>query len=502
MKSLVKQYKINEAYSLQEYEGKIRDAIISEIAELNKSAILICLLLHKFSFCITTRTIQDHNLNCTISLIYYNRDSGKPDEVSSKNDDWVGPDAVDGATARDKVFVYVPIDLDTVPFATERLNEFCHDDIYEGCSEDIAITSTMMYTNNYESIAPSLKRLRQQYDSNVQAFIDSLPNECANAKKTLRIDINYVLKTVKHELTHVLDQFTASQVNHFTGIGIDNVDKHGLDLALNILYSLWSRTEFNAFTQTYGADTDRKRDIVRSKFINKVSMQYLARPCSDGGYIDLKDFLNGTDASLDELASPEYDEEFWDAIRCIVIEGSKENSAKERFDKMSPIRFRNYFIHTTERLIEKFKYKLVKNIASQNTYNRDISNIAADILDAVNKSISDYNTGDLIELSFHFDQYFKKKDLSCKVLAEFETLYARENLSSNDAASGNTICHIFINTLNIRYDLTPVQLFGSSNNSYVELYREMITKQRKNTIKTLCLNLAEDLYNRLNRIVK
>ena len=501
MKTLVERYRINESYSLQEYDGKIRDAIISEIKDLNKIAVLVCLFLYKFKLFMTTRTINDGDLHCSLMLIYYDRDSGKPNKGETGDSDFVGPDMVDGATAVDKVFVYVPVSLDTAPFATEYMNEYCHNSIYKGCSGNLKLFDGMLHCNNYDSIESSTKKLKQKYDSNVAAFIDSLPEECAHAKKTLNIDINYVFKTVKHEFTHVLDQTTASRINHFTGIGIDDVNKRGLDLALNILYMLWSRTEFNAFTQTFGRDIDKPREAVRSKYINKVSQTYLSRPCSDGGTIDLDEALDDIYESLNELCDSEYDDEFWDVIRNIVIDGSADANTSDRFEKMTPLKFRNYFIRTSLKLIEKFREKLVKNIAAQNTYDRDISNIAAEIKDECNRIISEYEKGDSIEMDFNFDCYVKKQQESYKVYVNIETPdFGRDRLNDSMIA-GNSMIHITVSYLNIGWDLSPRKLFGNDSNSYCELYKEIISKQRKSKLDRLCINFAEDLNRVVNVLV-
>ena len=98
---------VNEKYSLQEYEGKIRDAVLDEIKELNKIAPIVRLFLHKYSYFITTRVISDRDLNCSITLIYYDRNSVKitNDNTISK---FIGPDVADGITSNNNAYVYIP----------------------------------------------------------------------------------------------------------------------------------------------------------------------------------------------------------------------------------------------------------------------------------------------------------------------------------------------------------------------------------------------------------
>ena len=114
---------------------------------------------------------------------------------------------------------------------------------------------------------------------------------------------------------------------------------------------LWSKTEFNAFTQTFGRDIDKQHDVVKSNYINKVSMQYLSRTCSDGGVVTLDEFINEIYESLDELSDSYYDDDFWEVIKKIAAKGSNESSTAERFNKMTHLRFRNYFIRTSVKLI-------------------------------------------------------------------------------------------------------------------------------------------------------
>jgi hypothetical protein len=484
---------INEKYSLQEYEGKIRDAIIDEIKALNKISPIVCLFLYKYGVFTTVRTINDHELNCSITLIYYDVDGSKPSERIG--DSAISPGEVDGATAGDRVFVYVPVSLEKAPFGNKGLNstfeEIC-DDYTDNLNKDDSIITV----KDYKSISDSTNKLKQKYDYLFDEMLDELPESASSAKKTLNIDVVYTLKTLLHELTHASDQTTASRVNHFSGLGIDDVDDYGLELALNILYSLWSRTEFNAFTQTFGRDIEKQRAIVKSDYINKVSMKYLSRTCSDGGNISLEDFAEDTYEALDELSDSEYDDEFWDVIKTIAADGSRDSSAKERFAKMTPKRFRNYFIRTSIKILEKLKDKVIKNVAAQNSYDRDISNIASEIKNAC----SQHDYSEPFDIDFNFNCYFKILQASYKVYANIETI---DDIELTDKQiSNNSMIHLTVSQLNVGCDLTPRQIFGKDDNSYSELYRELMTKRRKTALDKLYINFAEDLNSALNRMIK
>lgn len=483
---------IIEKYSLQEYEGKIRDAVLDEIKELNKISPIVCLFLHKYSYFITTRVIYDRDLNCSITLIYYDRDSVKNtnDSTISK---FIGPDVADGITSNNNAYVYIPISFIDAPFNNKRLN-ILFDEVCDEYTDDLKRMDGWLRVNNYESLNQEANKLKQKYSYIVDDILDEITDSRTSIKKTMNIDSVFVLKTLFHELTHVIDKSTASKVNHFTGIGINDVDKYGLELALNILYMLWSKTEFNAFTQTFGRDIDKQRDVVKSNYINKVSMKYLSRTLSDSGVITFEEFVNEIYKSLDELSDSYYDDEFWEVVKTIAVRGSNESSTAERFNKMTPLRFRNYFIRTSAKLIEKLKEHVVKNIASQNSYDRDISNIAAEIKDACSK----YNTDDFFDVSFSFNCYFKKSQVSRKVYINLET----PDVGLDDySISNNSIIHITVTELNRGWDLTPRQMFGKDTNSYSELYKEIITKRRKTKLDRLYINLAEDLDSALNKLV-
>lgn len=483
---------IIEKYSLQEYEGKIRDAVLDEIKELNKIAPIVCLFLYKYSYFITTRVIYDRDLNCSITLIYYDRDSVKNtnDSTISK---FIGPDVADGITSNNNAYVYIPISFRDAPFNNKHLN-ILFDEACDDYTDDLKRMDGWLRVNNYESLRQEANKLKQKYSYIVDDILDEITDSRTSIKKTMNVDSVFALKTLFHELTHVMDKSTASKVNHFTGIGINDVDKYGLELALNILYMLWSKTEFNAFTQTFGRDIDKQRDVVKSNYINKVSVKYLSRTLSDGGVITFDEFINEIYESLDELSDSNYGDEFWEVVKTIAAKGSNDSSTAERFNKMTPLRFRNYFIRTSFKLIEKLKEHAVKNIASQNSYDRDISNIASEIKDACSK----YNTGDFFDVSFSFNCYFKKPQVSRKVYINLET----PDVGLNDySISNNSIIHITVTELNRGWDLTPRQLFGKDTNSYSELYREIITKRRKTKLDRLYINLAEDLNSALNRLV-
>ncbi len=261
---------------------------------------------------------------------------------------------------------------------------------------------------------------------------------------------------------------------------------------------LWSRTEFNAFTQTYSDSNSNKRELIRKDRLERISNKYLSRPLRSGGYENIDIALNEIREDLNWLES-EFgnDNILWEAIRDICIDGSYESSIKERFEKMNWERFKNYFIRTTEKLMNKFRNKVVKSTAAQADYNRDITNLASDIRDSVENSNIDDN--DVVSFEFNYTQFFRKLNEPHKVYVEVEAVNNDEN---DMAIATNSMIYITIADLNVTLDRSARELFGSENDSFVSLIKEIAGKNRKSYINKLCLALAEDLYSVLNKLEK
>ena len=121
--------------------------------------------------------------------------------------------------------------------------------------------------------------------------------------------------------------------------------------------------------------------------------------------------------------------------------------------------------------------------------------------DAFNKFLSEYDPGDILDVSFDFDCYFKKSQESYKVYVNVETVDLGRNKTNDSVISNNSVIHITVKQLNVWWDLTPRQLFDKDNNAYSELYKELMTKQRKTKLDRLYINFAEDLNYSVNKLV-
>ena len=504
-KLYTKKYSFNEKFALQEYEGQIRDIIFDDVAELNKISTLVCMFLLKHHLFILSRNIIYKDLKSSITLMFYNEEDGKDSVVkaSKKNDLNLqyGPDEVEGMASGENISLYVPIKVgERAPYISGTLNREFVDSIKNErrILNGLKIDDCFIRVNNFENINEIVKSLKNKYNDKIIEIEEK-------GRKDLGINKAYILQTLKHELTHVLDnKNNTKNVNHFGSGSIDHyldydeINKDGLSVAVNILYMLWSRTEFNAFTQTFSDSNSNKREIIRKDRLERISSKYLSRPLRSGGYENIDYTLNELKEDLNWLES-EFgnDNILWEAIRDICIDGSYESSIKEKFEKMNWERFKNYFIHTTNKLMKKFRDKVVKNTAAQADYNRDITNLASDIRDSVENSNIDDN--DVVSFEFNYTQFFRKLNEPHKVYVEIEAIYSD---GDDMAIASNSMIYITIADLNVTLDRSARELFGSDYDSFVNLIKEIAGKNRKSYINKFCLAFAEDLYNILNKLEK
>lgn len=494
-----------EKFSLQEYEGQIRDIIFEDVAELNKISALVCMFLLKHHLFILSRNIVYKDLKSSITLMFYNEEDGKDSVIkaSKKNDLNLqyGPDEVEGMASGENISLYVPIKVgERAPYISGTLNREFVDSIKSErrILNGLKIDDCFIRVRDFESINEIVKSLKSKYN-------DKIVEVEEGGRKDLGINKAYILQTLKHELTHVLDnKNNTKEINHFGSGSIDpyldydEIDKDALSVAVNILYMLWSRTEFNAFTQTFSDSNSNKRDLIRKDRLERISSKYLSRPLRSGRYENIDYTLNELKEDLNWLES-EFgnDNILWEAIRDICIDGSYESSIKERFEKMNWERFKNYFIHTTNKLMKKFRDKVVKNTAAQVDYNRDITNLASDIRDSVENS--DIDNNGVVSFEFNYTQFFRKLNEPHKVYVEVEAVSSDGN---DTAIAANSMIYITIADLNVTLDRSARELFGSEYDSFVNLIKEIAGKNRKSYINKFCLAFAEDLYNVLNKLEK
>lgn len=491
---------INEKFALQEYEGRIRDVILDDVSELNRISDLICMFLLKYHLFILSRDIAYKDLKCNISLIFYNENDGKSNGNNNiKNNSEIslqyGPDEVEGIASNGNISIYVPIKVgESAPYISGSLNRDFINNISDNKNllNGIKRNDLWIKANDFEGINENVKFLKNKY---ADKLIGS------RSRKDLGINKSYILQTLKHELTHILDDKNGSRnVNRFGAINTsarEGVNKYALEAAANILYMLWSRTEFNAFTQTFSDSSSNKRELIRKDRLGKVLSKYLSRPLKSGGYETIDHALNETRDALDWLES-EFgnDSTLWGAIKDICVSGSYENNVKERFEKMNWRQFKSYFIRTTEKLMKKLKDKVVKNSYTQADYNRDIINLASDIKDSVENANIDENN--VVSFSFNYTQFFRKLNEPHKVYTEVEAVNSNNDMS----IAANSMLRIVVADLNKRYEESARDLFGSNYDSFTNLIKEIAGKNRKSYINKFCLEFAEDLYNTLNRLEK
>ena len=504
---------INEKYSLQQYEGKIRDLVISDIEQLNKIAIPICLSVYKYgAFCVQ-RPLNFGNNNITLNYIVYERDYSSDAEVLSTArrvlDHYVqvGPSSVNGYTQHGNIVLYIPVSLDTAPFTVKSLNAKADEDVYENvCDTYVTYRSSIIKSNSNSTIDVSSYKANNQ--NAIKLFLSEL-QVTSSVRQSLSIRTSSIIQILNHELTHIIDdEIDVSRINRFPADAADKVsfmsieNQQDMNDATDILYSLWSYTEFNAFTQTYGNPDIVKRNTKDNTLSSRVSSKIIGRNLGIDDHQSLDDYINTTQDKLGKVASNS-DDSFWISLRDIVSDGIRDASKKSRISKMTPSKFKKYFIETTLTLINKFKEKTIKNVASQNEHDNDIKRMAIEI----KKSCSTYiengcDSENGISLRMKFNFYFKEYDQSYPVMMDFTTSPIKRLYKNNDdIISSRTLVKLRIPQLQILMTTSVKDMFGGSSNSYSLLYKELMSKQRISYLERMYFNLSDDIESYLNETV-
>lgn len=490
---------IYEKYSLQKYESKIVNLVAGDMNQLNSIAILVCLCIYRFnSFCVQ-RTIKLDDTNITLSYVLYDSDydTSKVASSASKVLDspaQVGPDQAEGYTYDDTVLIYVPISLEDTPFTSKKLNSYITDEVCTKVSNKFLSSKDYIIKETNSNSIIDVTSFKLAHKDAIEAILNVLPSD-SKPVQSLFIRVEKVIQSAKHELTHVLDGLSGIRgLNHFSSLPVNltKISKHDrLDLeeAIELLYSLWSYTEFSAFTQTYGKQSSKANGIVDQDSIKKLSSKIIGRPIGKKETQTLDDYISELHTKLANVSSNS-NNNFWSTIQDIVINGSSEQSHKDRISSMSEDKFKKYFIYTTLKLIDKFKEKTIKNIASQSEYESDINRIAVLIKNECERN-NDAKESSL-SLKLKFNYYFSEFDQSYQVKLQFVT----GNLKNKEDStiSNNTNVTLNIQSMNLLITQTVDSMFGSTN-SYTELYRELKRPSgfRKTYLDKLCYNLANDI---------
>jgi hypothetical protein len=505
---------INEKYALQQYEGRITDTFISDMDEITKVAPQLMLYLYNNCVFIIKRNIILDNFKCLIYTVIYDADASDA-EIESNTSRIIhdipitGPSQCNGYAYSNNVIVWVPADLSKCPFKNEALNNQIYDGTIESAADSMDDHNYTVAINfNKLNIAPIKNSNKNAIDI---LFSDLSEDKIKNAKFYIALNYRSKIATLKHELTHVLDSETADKVNYYSTsvanakdisqrISADNFyeeNKTNFEMLLFILYRLWSYTEFNAFTQSYGR-SDLEQETKRSIKFNNTIKSAVKNMYRDNGD-SLENLESKIIGYLDKLK--QCDINFWRAAREIIAEGSSSDSAADKYRNMSATQIKNYFINTSIKLVEKFKNKIVKNVSTRNTYQKDIAYIAREIFNKCSNLYIDKKSKQPTVLTLNFDFYFKNFKLSSPTTVKFTIphlgVLARNPYKISNVSSVDVIARY----LKINRHINALDFFGNERqNGFAEMLTELYTKNRKTMIEELSLNFAEDLYKALSEL--
>jgi hypothetical protein len=527
--SLLKQYRslTNEKYALQQYEGRVSDSFISDIQEIQKIAPQLMLYLCKYTTFAISRTFTFEELRCIINIVFYDKVATDDEVINSISnvinvDPSYGPSTANGFALDNSIVVWVPANVDSGPFSNEKLNELISEYDKEQAIEYIDDNRIVTAKNFSKLDLSQIKSSSKNKEALEVLFQDVPAGKITKATPYISLDWQLRLTVLKHELTHLLDNKNARKVNFYSTRSANAIaasknvansfdvdadefyaeNKNNFKLLLTILYRLWSYTEFNAFTQSYGrannASYGNSDSSKRSIELNKIIKTY-----SKSMFNDNTSSLNGVAVAFNKCINKisNCDLKFWSAAKEITLMGCNTESAASRIRKMSPSQFKTYFIDTSRKLVEKFRDKTFKNVNTRNIYQSDIASLAREIMDKCSSlSIDKKRMSDNI-LTLKFDFYFKKFDQTSPVTVTFTIPYitkSERNISSINSLSGVNVSAKY---LNMNKQFNALDFFeDEENNGFAEMILELYTKNRKTVMEELSLNFAEDLYKGLSEL--
>lgn len=522
-KYLVERYRqiLNEKYALQQYEGRFVDSFISDIKDLIQVAPYVYLYLHKYGVFVIRRAVALESLICVINVVLYNKEtsSSEIDAAASKATNiqitsGVGVDDCNGFASGNTIVVWVPVSMYIGPYNNMKINKLISDETLDEAIVEVDRNNTISVSGFNKLDVSSLKN---RNINAVKILNRDIPDNKLKGTKGY-LDINYSTKigTLKHELTHILDNPTAQKINYYSsnndaGAKIasryvakkNNLDsdsyyeanKNNLSKLLWLLYRLWSYTEFNAFTQTYGDDPSRsklKRSVDLDKII-QTSFKDMGRDYKD----TLASHISIAKRYIDELS--ECDINFWETAKEITSAGCKSQATLDRYTNMSPSQFKKYFINTTYKLIEKFKDKTFKNANTKNIYQRDVAIIAREIINkCANIKIDKKGKSDTT-VALNFDFYFKHFNQNSPVTVIFTIPYLGSDSRTHYRLTDVSTVDIRAKYIDLNKHMSAREFFGKEHrNGFADLFVELYTKNRKSVIDEYCFNFAEDLYKALS----
>lgn len=510
---------VTEKFKLQEYEGKIQDMFLGDMKQLDKIALLVCLSLYKYdAFCIR-RMIKIYDRRIFLTYVLY---SNKSDEENIKSSVKkisgmrlsIGPSDAIGYAKENKIVVFINVDTHKAPFLSSKYNSDEYEYIYKNIADSMTLNDAMISEADFGAlnITSYKKRLKNIEELFFKTFEEEYGEDVSKAKQRLITfsarKLSDCIDTVRHELTHIMDTGGAREANHFSQFtpsdikdisDLDSSDQDDLEIAQDILYRLWSRTEFNAYSQGYGRNTNiSNKPLQRS--LKRMAPNRVNPSEMGSSYKAISKFTNSIKEDCDKL-SYNNNKSFWKAIKIVVIRGLNNPTEKIKIDKMSIDQFKKYFVNTTYRLIDKFNKKTLKNANMQVVHDSDITRLASIIKLSCDKYLEErHKKTEKFYMPIRFDYFTNNQSYHVIIAFNVPEISTEERLLPKILCNISQV-NIIIRQLKINSTQSVTQFFDSYRNSFYNLYLEL-TRQggpRKTLADKLCFSLADDIYISLNK---
>ena len=533
MVKLVRSKLMVEKQALQEVDGKISDLFYKDMESMDKLAYPVLFCLEKYGCFVLSRLMyftRPTKFFCTINYIFYNKN--EPSYLDSASTivgrmysdvdlHRVPPSQAAGFANGSNVFVYIKVDTSYLPYG--RIRDLFEDgkrlsvkegkDIIKDISDEY-VTSldscTIDVTTNSDI---DVKKVLSDFKKPIDKLKGYYPSSTLKEKTKLPISgsLSKSLNVLKHELTHVYDTFNGFRgQNYFAYSGGNKsllpeyIDKDKFKEVEYLLYFLWSKTEFNAFAQTYGSQ-NAQTSVRKIKDTIKEPVRTsgaIGEPISTNSS-SINNEVKRLSSYISDLQNYE-DLKFWEIIQDIVIGGIKDKSSKEKIEGKSVKSFKTYFINTSKKLLSKFRDNTIKKSSQQASYNKDSQILAKNIRESINENISKNTYGKDLPFKFKlsFPYYIQKESSSFPVTVSFTIDDVDKNknyLKDKYAFCNNSVVILSCKKLDYSRRLTYSVLYDMD--SFFKLYCELVTKQRKSYLDSISIEMADDLRPILDNVI-
>lgn len=524
MGTLLKRY--YEKYVFQDEDIVIKNLFYDDIDALDKITIPVELCLKKFGCFILTRFFKFKSNDDRAIVRYVLYDDNVPTYYSNITSilgfKGVHPTKCNGYQSNNNVVVYFKNDCSSMYrtlFTNDKkdlveLNDasnFLNNNIIGGIKlsdcEVYEIGNTKLNTSKViNKFKPYIDELNKYLLEPINLKHKHYLLLGGNRRTSRSSIISKAFNVLEHELTHFFDNKNADKINYYGGVNTTDmtsvdpkIDKSMINKAEDVLYRLWSYTEMNAYSVTHG----KQGNLISPSDINNTykPSHYISDIGSVGNWSNsINDVVEYLKNEIKSIASYNNDE-FWSIVKNITIKGCRTQKVKDRYSEMSNNTFKNYFIKTSYKLLDKFRDKTIKKGTQQALYNKDTMLLAKEIRNAININNSDhvYSKSSPFEFKMTFPYYFESKgqtyNITFTMSSDNTDRFMRDRVFYfNDNIDITLEC----NKLNLKY---KVKSLLSKLDSFFNLYCELLNKpQRKSYLDRIAVDMASDLRFVLNQV--